>query len=71
VFRTPDGFVIALTYGAEKTEWVKNVVAAGGERRVAGAGHVAVLPRGEYVTQRTAIGPISLDYVDDDPRNKN
>jgi deazaflavin-dependent oxidoreductase (nitroreductase family) len=29
VFREPDGFLIALTYGRE-CEWVKNVVAAGG-----------------------------------------
>ena len=29
-FPTEDGFVIALTYGADKTEWVKNVQAAGG-----------------------------------------
>jgi len=29
VFRTPDGFLIALTYGRE-SEWVRNVVAAGG-----------------------------------------
>jgi hypothetical protein len=29
VFRTPDGFLIALTYGRE-SEWVKNVMAAGG-----------------------------------------
>ena len=29
VFRAPDGFVIALTYGRE-SEWVKNVMAAGG-----------------------------------------
>ena len=29
VFHAPGGFVIALTYGAE-SEWVKNVVAAGG-----------------------------------------
>jgi len=29
VFRVPDGFVIALTYGQE-SEWVKNVLAAGG-----------------------------------------
>jgi deazaflavin-dependent oxidoreductase (nitroreductase family) len=29
-FPTEDGFVIALTYGADKTEWVKNVLAAGG-----------------------------------------
>jgi len=29
VFRAPEGFLIALTYGRE-SEWVKNVVAAGG-----------------------------------------
>lgn len=29
VFRIPDGFMIALTYGRE-SEWVRNVVAAGG-----------------------------------------
>src|SRR6266566_4750032 len=29
VFRAPEGFVIALTYGRE-SEWVKNVLAAGG-----------------------------------------
>src|ERR1700736_4764176 len=29
VFRAPEGFFIALTYGRE-SEWVKNVVAAGG-----------------------------------------
>jgi len=29
VFRTPHGFLIALTYGRE-SEWVKNVLAAGG-----------------------------------------
>ena len=28
-FRTDDGFVVALTYGAE-SEWVRNVVKAGG-----------------------------------------
>jgi deazaflavin-dependent oxidoreductase (nitroreductase family) len=30
VFRAEDGFVIALTYGAQHTDWVKNVLAAGG-----------------------------------------
>ena len=30
VFPADDGFVIALTYGADNTDWVKNVVAAGG-----------------------------------------
>lgn len=29
VFRAPEGFLIALTYGQE-SEWVKNVLAAGG-----------------------------------------
>src|ERR1700719_594324 len=29
VFRAPDGFLIALTYGRD-SEWVKNVMAAGG-----------------------------------------
>jgi len=29
VFRTPDGFVIALTYSSQ-SEWAKNVLAAGG-----------------------------------------
>jgi deazaflavin-dependent oxidoreductase (nitroreductase family) len=29
VFRVPDGFIIALTYSSQ-SEWVKNVVAAGG-----------------------------------------
>ena len=28
VFRTPDGFLVALTYGRE-SEWVRNVIAAG------------------------------------------
>src|SRR6202043_849182 len=29
VFRTPEGFLIALTYGRD-SEWVKNVLSAGG-----------------------------------------
>jgi hypothetical protein len=29
VFRAPNGFIIALTYGSQ-SEWVKNVLAAGG-----------------------------------------
>src|SRR5260370_24326023 len=33
VFRTPDGFLIALTYGRE-SEWVKNVMAARRRRLV-------------------------------------
>jgi deazaflavin-dependent oxidoreductase (nitroreductase family) len=30
LFPVEDGFIIALTYGARGTEWVQNVVAAGG-----------------------------------------
>jgi deazaflavin-dependent oxidoreductase (nitroreductase family) len=30
VFRDGDRFVIALTYGGERTQWAKNVLAAGG-----------------------------------------
>lgn len=30
VFPTDDGYLIALTYGAGNTDWVKNVQAAGG-----------------------------------------
>jgi deazaflavin-dependent oxidoreductase (nitroreductase family) len=30
VFPAEDGYVIALTYGPENTDWVKNVQAAGG-----------------------------------------
>jgi deazaflavin-dependent oxidoreductase (nitroreductase family) len=28
-FRTEQGFVVALTYGGSRTEWVKNVLAGG------------------------------------------
>ncbi|MFD8499104.1 nitroreductase family deazaflavin-dependent oxidoreductase [Amycolatopsis sp. NPDC059657] len=33
VFRSGDGFVLALTYGPD-TDWVKNVLAAGGGRLI-------------------------------------
>lgn len=38
VFRTADGFAIALTYGRE-SEWVKNVIAAGGCELQTGGRH--------------------------------
>jgi deazaflavin-dependent oxidoreductase (nitroreductase family) len=39
VFRAPEGFLIALTYGRE-SEWVKNVLAAGGcELETRGVGY--------------------------------
>jgi len=30
VFPTESGYLVALTYGADNTDWVKNVLAAGG-----------------------------------------
>jgi deazaflavin-dependent oxidoreductase (nitroreductase family) len=33
-FRTSDGFVIPLTYGASRTDWVKNVLAQGGAKLI-------------------------------------
>ena len=59
VFRTPDGFVIALTYGAEKTEWVKNVVAADGcEVRTGGRSYQAGSPRIYHDETRAGIRPL-------------
>jgi deazaflavin-dependent oxidoreductase (nitroreductase family) len=41
VFRTPDGYVIALTYGSG-TDWVKNVLKAGGCSLLVRGAHVRV-----------------------------
>jgi deazaflavin-dependent oxidoreductase (nitroreductase family) len=44
VFRAPEGFLIALTYGRE-SEWVKNVLAAGGcELETRGVSHQLFAP---------------------------
>ncbi len=59
VFRTANGFVIALTYGAEKTEWVKNVVAAGGcEVRTGRRSYQADSPRVYHDETRAGIRPL-------------
>lgn len=45
VFRTPDGFIIALTY-SRRCEWVKNVLAAGGcELKTAGRNYQLLAPK--------------------------
>lgn len=45
VFRAPDGFIIALTYSSE-SEWVKNVLAAGGcELRTRGKKYQLCAPK--------------------------
>lgn len=58
VFPVPDGFVIALTYGAD-SDWVRNVLAAGGctvvtRRRT----HRLVAPRVVHDPQRRHMPPV-------------
>jgi deazaflavin-dependent oxidoreductase (nitroreductase family) len=58
VFRAPDGYVIALTYGAE-TDWVKNVLAAGGcELRTHGQTVPLSSPRLFHDENRSGIRPV-------------
>jgi deazaflavin-dependent oxidoreductase (nitroreductase family) len=58
VFPAPDGFVIALTYGPG-TEWVKNVVAAGGcELRTGGRTLNMASPRVYHDEGRAGIRPL-------------
>ena len=58
-FPTENGYIIALTYGAEKTEWVKNVVAAGGcEVRTGGRSYQADSPRVYHDETRAGIRPL-------------
>lgn len=59
VFRTADGFVIALTYGAEHTDWVRNVLAAGGcELRTGGRVLHVNSPRVYHDESRRGIRPL-------------
>jgi deazaflavin-dependent oxidoreductase (nitroreductase family) len=55
VFRVPEGYVVALTYGAD-TDWVKNMLAAGGGRLETLGHEVEVTrPRVAHDANRTAI----------------
>src|SRR5215475_8256333 len=48
VFRTADGFIIALTYSS-RSEWVRNVLAAGGcELKTAGRSYQLLAPNVVY-----------------------
>jgi deazaflavin-dependent oxidoreductase (nitroreductase family) len=59
VFRTEDGFVIALTYGPQHTDWVKNVLAAGGcELRTGGRVLRMNSPRVYHDESRRGIRPL-------------
>lgn len=58
VFRTRDGFIIALTYGPD-TDWVKNIQAAGGcELRTRGQVLRATDPRVYRDETRRGIRPV-------------
>jgi deazaflavin-dependent oxidoreductase (nitroreductase family) len=59
VFRDGDKFLVALTYGGEHTEWVKNVVAAGGcELRTGGRVYQMSTPRVYRDESRAGIRPV-------------
>ncbi len=68
-FRTPDGYVIPLTYGAD-SDWVHNVVAAGGCRlRTRGRTVEVTEPRvvrgsgGRQLVPRVLRGPLRVMAV--------
>lgn len=59
IFPGEGGFVISLTYGGDSTEWVKNVVAAGGcELRTGGRVYQMDSPRVYHDESRPGIGPV-------------
>jgi deazaflavin-dependent oxidoreductase (nitroreductase family) len=59
VFRDGSRFLVALTYGGEHTEWVKNVVAAGGcELRTGGRVYQLGTPRVYRDDSRAGIRPV-------------
>jgi deazaflavin-dependent oxidoreductase (nitroreductase family) len=59
VFRDGDTFLIALTYGGDRTEWIKNVVAAGGcELRTGGRVYAMGAPRVYRDESRSGIRPL-------------
>jgi hypothetical protein len=59
VFRAPTGFIIALTYGPQHTDWVRNVMAAGGcELRTGGHTLQMRSPRVYHDETRSGIRPV-------------
>ena len=64
VFRAPDGFVIALTYGPQHTDWVRNVVTAGGcELRRSGRTQQMRAPRVYHDAARSGIRPVARQVL--------
>ncbi len=63
VFATEDGYVLALTYGAD-TDWVKNVLAAGGcELRTRGRVVSLTAPRLFHDETRSSIRPLERQVL--------
>ena len=63
-FRTDDGFVIALTYGGDATEWVKNVFASGRMTlRVRSVSHELTNPRLVHGDEGVQVMPATLRPV--------
>ena len=70
-FPPPARLAVVVGRPSEPAPYVVRVKVPSGVRP-GGTPHFHWAKSGEYVTQVTAIGPISLEYVDqsDDPRNK-
>jgi deazaflavin-dependent oxidoreductase (nitroreductase family) len=63
VFATADGYVLALTYGTD-TDWVKNVLAAGGcELRTRGQVFRLTAPRLYHDEDRRDIRPLERQVL--------
>jgi deazaflavin-dependent oxidoreductase (nitroreductase family) len=64
VFRDGDRFRIALTYGGDHTDWVKNVVAAGGcELRTGGRACQVGAPHVYRDDSRSGIRPVERQVL--------
>jgi deazaflavin-dependent oxidoreductase (nitroreductase family) len=63
VFRAPDGFIVALTYGPQ-ADWVRNVVTAGGcELRTSGRTQQMRSPRVYHDAARNGIRPVERQVL--------
>jgi deazaflavin-dependent oxidoreductase (nitroreductase family) len=63
VFAAPEGYVLALTYGPD-TDWVKNVIAAGGcELRTRGRTIQVTAPRLYHDETRHGIRPVERQVL--------
>ena len=64
VLSTGDGFLMALAYGRENTDWVKNIVAAGGcELRTGGRVFQVESPRVYHDETRHDMPPVQRQVL--------